>query len=377
MKKHLYILTIIICLLGWNCSGPNHRHQTLQTYEDFLYSECLKDTSESAEDGFFYAFHEESFRDLIKSDTSSMTYPFEKLQEVGCVYTNTSKDGNLRIYQWNYYGITTELGNISYLCKYKTKDGKVKTIDDLFDLLEPSKDDESLGFQNLNNIREICSVVDKDGNTIYVLDFFGRTDVQCGRHLITAFSIGNDSISEYKAFENGRSYLSVEYAGISDWVDRTGRLGWEWVNSYDKENKAIYVPHFTYTEIMFDRYDVYQFDGKIFKYIRTDGGFWLNPELRDFVELKTIVNTDSYVIRVDAVGDGMYRYTSWRKGKTMLEQPDLEIYSNIYNEEEHCFIFDNDEYTYIVDDGIENDSYKKGLIVKHNGKVILRQNRRF
>lgn len=368
-------LLFIICFVGCGTHMSNSDVEAVRAYEDSLYLECLKDSAVFEDFEYYPAFNDDSFTDFIKTNVSSLTYPFEKLQEVGCVYTNTSKDGNFRIYEWNDHGVTTKWGGINYLCQYRTKAGEVKTVDNLFDLLEPTEDNGGFFLEGLNRISEVCSIVNKDGNAIYVWDFYGRADTQYGNHLIAAFYIDGESLKEYKAFENDMSYLYVEYGGIADWYFRTGGLGWEWVNSYDHERKAIYVPHFTYSDIMFDRYDVYQFDGRIFKNIRTDGGFWLNPELRDFTELKTVFKTKDYLIRVDAVGDGFYRYTSWKKDKTMLDTPELETYSDIYDKEKHYFVFDEGEYKYIVDDGVENDSYDKGIIVEHNGKVVMRQNR--
>ena len=48
---------------------------------------------------------------------------------------------------------------------------------------------------------------------------------------------------------------------------------------------------------------------------------------------------------------------------------------DIYDKEKHHFVFDEGDFKYIVDDGVENDSYDKGIIVEHNGKVVMCQNR--
>ena len=306
---------LVFVLLFVSCSfyKPDNAYVRLQAYEDSLYSECLKDSAEFDKCGFYSIFNDNSFVELLKSDTSSLSYPFEKLQEVGCVYTNTSEDGLFKIYEWNNPQFTTRWGEIKYICQYRTKSGDVQIVDDLFGLLEMSGDNDEILGEGLNRISELCSIVEKDGNTIYVLDFYGRADTQYGNHLIAVFCIGEDSLEEYKAFEGGKSYLYVEYGGISDWNSRTGGLGWEWVNSYDKENRAIYIPHLLESDIMTDRYNVYQFDGKIFRNTRTDGGFWITPKLRDFVELKTIFRTRDYLVRVDAVGDALYRLLNFRK----------------------------------------------------------------
>ena len=171
--------------------------------------------------------------------------------------------------------------------------------------------------------------------------------------------------------------MDVECYGVAGWYELTGGFGLEWINSYDDKSKSLYVPHFPEFQKMDDRYDVYKFNGTSFEFVKTDGGFWLNPKVRSFKELKTVFKTKDYIIRVDLLHNGLYRYLSWGKGKTMQNEPDLELTTDEYDKVKHRFVFvknDKGSYQYIVDDGFDGTS-NFGLIMIKNGKVVLRQDR--
>lgn len=99
------------------------------------------------------------------------------------------------------------------------------------------------------------------------------------------------------------------------------------------------------------------------------------------IDTKVLVafETKDYVIRVDSLlSEGAYRYSSWKKNKTLQNPPDIEIIGDIYDSEKHCYIFIigdivEGEYDYMV-----YDNKKKGfngIIVTRNNKVILKQAR--
>ena len=70
---------LVFVLLFVSCSfyKPDNAYVRLQAYEDSLYSECLKDSAEFDKCGFYSIFNDNSFVELLKSDTSSLSYPFE------------------------------------------------------------------------------------------------------------------------------------------------------------------------------------------------------------------------------------------------------------------------------------------------------------
>ncbi len=84
-----------------------------------------------------------------------------------------------------------------------------------------------------------------------------------------------------------------------------------------------------------------------------------------------LVRTKEHTVRIDKVSTGEYRYTAWKTGKQLTEQPDLLLESGIYDKTTRSFYFQtpNKAYTYIVGnpEGKERNLY---IIVQHEGKTI-------
>jgi hypothetical protein len=53
----------------------------------------------------------------------------------------------------------------------------------------------------------------------------------------------------------------------------------------------------------------------------------LHESIKDFDEIKVIVDTGKFLVRIDRIERGAYRYASWSGGKSMSDKPDL-ILSN-------------------------------------------------
>lgn len=173
-------------------------------------------------------------------------------------------------------------------------------------------------------------------------------------------------VSKHGAFGNSvqRDYY------IPDWYFTTDGLGWNWVMSFDKETKTLYVPE-EGEMVMTDRYDLFQYkDGKM-RYIGSDGGFWLHPSVRNVGYLKGIYQTDTKLIRIDRTMDDVNRLTVWTKPKPMSAMPDIILYEDRTEKVDKAIVFKNSDYTYIVPEyrrGQGNDFGK--IIIKYKGKVI-------
>lgn len=118
--------------------------------------------------------------------------------------------------------------------------------------------------------------------------------------------------------------VSSEYY-IPDWYFTTDGLGWDWILSFDKETNTLYMPEDEDMMVMSDRYDLYQFKNGKMRYVRNDAGYWLHPSLREFHYLAGIYQTESKLIRIDALIDHTYRYSAWPKSKPMSSKPELVI----------------------------------------------------
>lgn len=158
---------------------------------------------------------------------------------------------------------------------------------------------------------------------------------------------------------------------IPDWYFTTDGFGWDWVLSFDEKTNTLYIPEDNNTMVMSDRYDLYRFKNGKMRYVRNDAGFWLHPSLRDFQYLAGIYQTDSKLIRIDALIDHTYRYSAWPKSKPMSSKPELVLLGGKAGVVENAIVFKNGDYTYIVPEyrrGQGNDFGK--VIIKHKNKVI-------
>ena len=104
----------------------------------------------------------------------------------------------------------------------------------------------------------------------------------------------------------------------------------------------------------------------------------LFPPLRDFYLPVVMFTTAKYIIRVDEMKDGSYRYASWKTNSDLSSKPDLVV--NNGKEEvlgtllkEHYYIFNNNGYTYSVVLGDSYGGYAPTISVMKGEKVLLEQ----
>lgn len=106
----------------------------------------------------------------------------------------------------------------------------------------------------------------------------------------------------------------------------------------------------------------------------------IHPSLATFVRPICILETSKFRIRIDAIGDFKYRYSSWSINKAMSSTPDLIITNGEYVSSgtggNHSYIFKNGNYTYecsIIVMGEQNSP--PAMVTIYNGeKEILVQN---
>jgi hypothetical protein len=105
----------------------------------------------------------------------------------------------------------------------------------------------------------------------------------------------------------------------------------------------------------------------------------LHPSLREYERPELMWQTDKFMIRIDDMGNGQYRYASWNKGKSLNEKPDLVLKQGrlLFDGSggNHSFQFKSGPYQYHCEVIVmgENDSQPGALVVYKNGIEILRQ----
>ncbi len=81
----------------------------------------------------------------------------------------------------------------------------------------------------------------------------------------------------------------------------------------------------------------------------------IHPSLRILKKPVLFFETDKFIIRIDEIdknGDSVYRYASWDKSKTTLDEPDLVLSNGIRQFSgsggNHSYLFKNGKYVYNV-----------------------------
>jgi hypothetical protein len=105
----------------------------------------------------------------------------------------------------------------------------------------------------------------------------------------------------------------------------------------------------------------------------------LYPALRDYQSPELMWQTEKFIIRIDELGDGRYRYASWAKGKTLADKPDLVLKNGTVRVEgtggNHTYLFTSGPYRYecVVTVLGERGVQPGELVVYKNDVEIVRQ----
>lgn len=104
----------------------------------------------------------------------------------------------------------------------------------------------------------------------------------------------------------------------------------------------------------------------------------LYHSLRHFKNPIIMFETDRYIIRVDEMDDGGYRYSSWKKENNVAAKPDLILYNGVSRVEGSLHLqyydFINGKYKYIVSVGSNYGSYMPLITVLKGDQEVLEQN---
>ena len=115
------------------------------------------------------------------------------------------------------------------------------------------------------------------------------------------------------------------------------------------------------------QYDLYKFNGTKFVHLGREGGYWLHPSLRKFERLEKLAQAGKFLIRIDRISSGKFRYSSWSDTENMKREPDIIIESGIYDEEKEEYRFINGNYIYSIKTNVEGAE----LVVMHNDEILL------
>lgn len=104
----------------------------------------------------------------------------------------------------------------------------------------------------------------------------------------------------------------------------------------------------------------------------------IHTSLKKFSNPELVLTTKTYLIRIDALAEGNYRFASW-KSKNQKLQPDLILLNGTIETSgsggNHSYIFQNKEYKYEVSINVigTSETPEATLIVYKDDKAILSQ----
>lgn len=106
----------------------------------------------------------------------------------------------------------------------------------------------------------------------------------------------------------------------------------------------------------------------------------LHSSLKAFKQTNFVFTTPNYVVRIDELQNGNYRYASWKSGQPQSSQPDLIINNGKIEYDgsggNHFYHFKRGNYTYTVYRNLmgADETSEVSLEVTQNSEVILQQN---
>ena len=306
----------------------------------------------------------------------SLWYPMDSIPvDSEDVHVCVSEDGNVKFYSWDT-GMGGTCPDYAVLCQFRNNDGEVKTEDFC------KKEGEPAWVSKVHSIRR------SDGTTYYITKRSHRASSNDGYMWMDAFVIERDSLKNVSVLDGGDDLdecgLEINY-WISEWYYTTNGEGWDWLFEYDVKTKNLYVPLTEYTEnsipLITDRYRLYHFNGMEFVDKGEVPHKELHASLSSYARLAKYFRTKGYTVRVDKMGNGDYRYASWKSSLQMSEKPEIIIFGGKHDEEKGSYTFINDGVEYIVgysedkplsEGGFEHHEF---LLVRKDGKILLKEER--
>ena len=309
--------------------------------------------------------------------TESLCYPADSIPvDSAEVHICVSEDGNMKFYSWNT-GMGGTCPDFAVLCQFRNKDGEVKIEDFCV------KEGEPAWVSNVHSIKR------NDGTTYYIMTRNHRASSNDGYMWMDAFVIDNDTLRNVSVLDCSDDLdecgLEINYL-ISDWYYRTNGEGWDWLFEYDADTRNLYVPQTMYEEevsppIISDRYRMYHFDGMGFVDKGEVPHKGLHKSLGDYNRLAKFFRTKNYIIRVDKMASGDYRYASWKSSSTISDKPELVVLGGKYDEEKDIYSFFNEGVEYIAGNSEDKPLLEGGfehhefLLVRKGEKIIVKEER--
>lgn len=221
-----------------------------------------------------------------------------------------------------------------------------------------------------------------------------KTEIENIQKLIKLFQTNDiDGISKIISYPLSREYPIPNIKNEADLKMRFNEIFDEKIITEISNSKIDQWSEVGWRGIMLNRGDLWiESDGKV-KALNYQSKFEIdqkkslieNDKKKLYSTLKVFksptykIRTKSYLIRIDELENGKYRYASWKTGKSETSKPDLVLTNGELKFDgsggNHTIIFKKGEFNYKIYRGIvgEKDAAEISLTVEQKGKVILKQ----
>lgn len=221
-----------------------------------------------------------------------------------------------------------------------------------------------------------------------------KTEIENIQKLIKLFQTNDiDGISKIISYPLSREYPIPNIKNEADLKKRFNEIFDKKIIAEISNSKIDQWSEVGWRGIMLNRGDLWiESDGKI-KALNYQSEFEINQKKRlinnDKKKLYSTLKvfksptykftTKSYLIRIDELENGKYRYASWKIGKSESSKPDLILTNGELKFDgsggNHTITFTKGEFKYKVYRGVigEKDAAEISLTVEQKSKVILQQ----
>ena len=231
-------------------------------------------------------------------------------------------------------------------------------------------------------------------NLSFAQNDLDKNEIENIQKLINLFKTKNvDGISKIISYPLNREYPILSVKNEADLKKRFNQIFDKTIIDEISNSKIGQWSKVGYRGIMFDDGNLWiESDGKIIA-INFESDFELNQrkslinndKKKLYSSLKSFnlplykFKTKNYLIRVDQLENGKYRYASWKIGKSESTKPDLILTNGELKFDgsggNHTITFKKGEFNYKIYRRIigEKDAAEISLTVEQNDKVILQQ----
>lgn len=298
----------------------------------------------------------EKLFDLIAKDTATLSHEFGPLLENEEFDIVTSPDQNLRIY------VTTcnaEMGSSMNLVQYRDKTGVIHAINgEQWGKQNENTSDSVKNYLFKHWVHKILEFTCKDGTKLYVIISDENLNGEISNHSITytlaAYKIKNERLEPTEAFiSEGKTAQNIAREFNYSYLWYYPEEQHHDFAEVDSINQMLYVGNEIDNEPV-DRYQCFQFNGTNLTETGESAPFWLHQSLHKYKRIVYLCTSISHYIRIDDMGQGIYRYASWPRNGMFADAPSLVIFGKeigITDKDgmiNHVLSFINDGYEYRI-----------------------------